>query len=66
MVYKLTVYNMLMASKSAIYAGVFIGSVLGSWIGSLFDHGNLFGIWGILFGAIGGIVGVWAGYKLTV
>lgn len=50
--------------KSTISIGAIIGSILGSWLGSLLDHGNMLGPWGILFGAIGGILGIWAGYKI--
>ncbi|HSX44606.1 MAG TPA: hypothetical protein VLF39_00625 [Candidatus Saccharimonadales bacterium] len=54
-----------MGAKSLIYVGIFVGSTAGSWIGSLFDHGNFFGLWGIVAGTLGGFVGVWAGYKLS-
>jgi hypothetical protein len=43
---------------------VFVGSLLGSWVGSLFDHGNLLGAWGFTLGTVGAFIGVWAGYKL--
>ena len=26
--------------------------------------GNYFGVWGIVLGALGGIAGIWAGYKI--
>jgi hypothetical protein len=50
--------------KTAIGIGVTIGSILGGWLGSLLDHGNMLGLWGILLGGVGGIVGIWAGYKI--
>ncbi len=53
-----------METKTYIYIGIFIGSIAGGWLGSLIDHGNIFGLWGILFSTLGGIVGIWAGYKL--
>lgn len=53
-----------MEAKTYIYIGIFVGSSLGSWVGSLLDHGNFFGLWGILLGSVGGILGIWAGYTL--
>lgn len=53
-----------MGTKSYIYIGIFLGSTVGGWGGSLLDHGNFFGVWGILFSTVGGILGIWAGYKL--
>ncbi len=53
-----------MQTKHLIYLGIFFGSTAGSWIGSMFDHGNFFGLWGILLGAVGSFAGVWVGYRL--
>ena len=53
-----------METKRLIYLGIFIGSGLGSWIGSALDHGNFFGVWGIVLGGVGALLGVWGGYKL--
>ena len=53
-----------METKTYIWTGIFIGSIIGSWIGSVLDHGNFFGLWSILFGGVGAIAGVWAGFKL--
>ena len=50
--------------KSLIYIGIAVGSIAGSWIGSLLDNGNIFGVWGILLGFVGAVGGLWAGYKL--
>ena len=47
-----------------IYIGLTVGSILGGWLGSIPDHGNMFGIWGILGGIIGSFAGIWAGYKV--
>jgi hypothetical protein len=54
-----------MELKTYIWLGVTIGSAAGGALGSLLDHGNLFGLWGFLLSAVGGIAGVWAGYKLA-
>lgn len=53
-----------MGTKSLIYLCAGVGSVAGGWIGSLFDGGNFFGVWGLVLGSVGALVGVWAGYKL--
>jgi hypothetical protein len=54
-----------METKFYIYAGIFFGSGIGSWLGSLLDHGNFFGAWSIILGSVGAIIGIWAGYKLS-
>jgi hypothetical protein len=49
--------------KALLWFGLTAGGVLGSWIGGLLDHGNWLGVWGILLGAIGSLLGIWAAYK---
>lgn len=56
--------NAYMGTKTFIYIGIFIGSTVGSWLGAAMDHGNWLGGWSILLGGVGGLVGIWAGYKL--
>lgn len=51
-----------MSSKQLIWGGMFIGSFIGglipyAWNGDFFA----FSLWG----AIGGLVGIWGGYKLA-
>jgi hypothetical protein len=46
--------------KAMIWVGITIGGLIGGWIGSLLDHGNMLGLWGILFGAAGSLAGIWA------
>jgi hypothetical protein len=53
-----------METKHYIYIGILIGSTVGGWLGSLLDHGNFLGVWGILLSGVGGILGIWAGYTL--
>lgn len=49
--------------KLMISLGVLIFSSLGGWLGAVMDHGNGFGILAILMTAVGGIVGIWLGFK---
>jgi hypothetical protein len=51
--------------KAAIYISLTIGSIIGGWLGSLLDHGNFMGVWGIIGGLIGSVAGIWAGYKIS-
>jgi hypothetical protein len=41
-----------------------VGSTFGSWIPSLWGAGWL-SISSVLLGAVGGIAGIWAGYKIS-
>ena len=50
--------------KAAIGIGVTVGSLLGGWLGSLFDGGNMLGGWGILLGGVGGLLGIYVGYRI--
>lgn len=51
-------------NKSVIYIGATVGGLVGGWLGSMLDHGNLLGLWGIVFGAVGGLAGIYAAYKI--
>ena len=50
--------------KKFISIGVLIFGSLGSWLGQLMDHGNAFGGWAIMLGAVGSFLGIWVGYKV--
>lgn len=50
--------------KLMIYLGIAVGGTLGGWLGAVVDHGNWFGAWSILLGAVGSFAGLWAGYKV--
>lgn len=50
--------------KRVMWMGVFIGSSIGSFVPYLWGDHNLLSPWGIFFGAVGGIAGVIAVYKL--
>ena len=51
-------------NKSVIYMGATVGGIAGGFLGGLMDHGNPFGLWGILFSLIGGIAGIWGAVKI--
>lgn len=51
--------------KLAIGIGVTVGSILGGWLGSLIDGASMFGLWGIIGSTLGGLLGIYVGYKLA-
>lgn len=53
-----------MNSKSLILIGLVVGSALGGYVPTLWGAGGL-SIASVLFGGIGGLLGIWAGYKLS-
>ncbi len=53
-----------MSSKHLIWIGMTIGSLVGGYIPTLWDP-SLFSISGIIGSTIGGIAGIWAGFKLS-
>jgi hypothetical protein len=53
-----------MIDKRLIWIGAFVGSTLGGLVPRLW-HASLWSLWGILFSMIGGIVGIWAGWKIS-
>lgn len=52
-------------TKLSILVTSTVFSLLGSWLGSMLDHGNMLGLWGLLLGGIGGVAGVIVGYKVA-
>jgi hypothetical protein len=53
-----------MNAKPLIWIGLTIGSTLGGYLPTLFGA-DPFSAWPILMSAVGGVLGVWAGYKLA-
>ena len=51
--------------KLLITIGAAIGGIVGAFVPYLWGDTNMFGGWSILFSMIGGLVGIWAGYKLA-
>jgi hypothetical protein len=53
-----------MESKQMIWIGLFVGSTIGSFL-PLIWGGSELSMSGVLLGAVGGILGIWAGLKIS-
>ena len=53
-----------MNTKSVIWIAVFIGSAVGGWIPTVFG-GSSFGFGSIIGSTVGGLIGIWVGFKAT-
>lgn len=53
-----------MRSKTLIMIGMVAGSMLGGWIPSLWGDSGI-SMASVVTGAIGGFLGIWAGYKIS-
>jgi hypothetical protein len=53
-----------MSRKSFFYLGATLGSVIGGYVPTLWGAGDFSG-WSIVLGTVGGLLGVWAAYRLT-
>jgi hypothetical protein len=47
-----------------IWAGLFLGSTLGSWIPTLWGA-DMFSLWSAFLSAAGGLLGIYLGWQLT-
>lgn len=54
-----------MGSKTFIWIGIFVGSSLGGWLGSLLGGGNWLSWQSLLGSTLGAFAGIYAGYKLN-
>lgn len=52
-----------MDRKKLVMFGLIVGGYAGSYIPALWGAGGL-SMWGILFSALGSLVGIWLGFKL--
>ena len=48
--------------KRFVWIGLFVGSTVGGMVPGLWGAG-IFSGWGVLFSLLGGLIGIWAGYK---
>jgi len=53
-----------MNAKSLVWLGFFIGSTAGAYLPTFFGAGIL-SFSSVIFSAVGGIAGIWLGYKLS-
>jgi hypothetical protein len=53
-----------MSSKALIWIGMFVGSAVGGYIPSLWGDG-FFTFSSVILTTVGGLLGIWAGYKLS-
>lgn len=52
-----------MSDRKLIWIGAAVGSTLGGLLPSLW-YASMFSMWGLLFSTIGGLVGIWAGWRI--
>ena len=52
-----------MSQKTLVWIGLTVGSALGSYVPVLWG-GDIFSFTSIWLSALGGILGIWAGFKL--
>jgi hypothetical protein len=53
-----------MSTKKVIFIGMTIGSIAGGYISTLFGAGSI-SFASLIGSSIGGLVGIWVGFKLT-
>ena len=53
-----------MSQKAVIMTLMTLGSIIGGYVPALFGA-DAFSFWGLITSAIGGIAGIWVGYKIS-
>lgn len=53
-----------MGSKFVIYFCAFVGSTVGGYVPALW-HQGIFSAWSIILGGVGGLFGVYVGFKIN-
>jgi len=53
-----------MSTKTSVMIGMVVGSSAGSYVPALWGDG-LLSYWGLFFSLVGGIIGIYLGYKLN-
>jgi hypothetical protein len=53
-----------MESKKLIWLGMFLGSFIGSYLPELWGAG-MFSASSLVLGAVGGIIGIWLGFRIS-
>jgi len=50
-------------SKKAVYAGMIVGSSVGTFVPSMW-HAGMFSMSAVLFSTLGGIAGIWVAWRM--
>jgi len=53
-----------MTEKKMIWIGIVVGSTIGGLIPGLW-HASMFSMWGLFFSTLGGLAGIWVGWKAS-
>ncbi len=53
-----------MSTKTLIWIGVFVGGTIGAYIPALWGNYDVLSLSSIFFSMIGGLAGIWLGWKL--
>lgn len=53
-----------MSSKTWVMIGMGVGSTVGALVPMLFGDSSFFDGWSVLGTTVGGIIGIWLGYKI--
>jgi dipeptide/tripeptide permease len=56
--------NYEVANKRLIWIGSIVGSTVGGMLPGLW-HASMLSMWGFVLSTVGGIAGIWAGWKLS-
>ena len=54
-----------MDRKKLVWVGATVGSFIGGYIPMLWDSGSIISMSGIIFGGIGGILGIYIAWKIS-
>ena len=54
-----------MADKRLIWLGATVGSIIGAYIPALWGDSSMFSPMSFLLGAVGGVVGIVVGYRIS-
>jgi uncharacterized membrane protein YeaQ/YmgE (transglycosylase-associated protein family) len=52
-----------MSTKTLVFLGMFIGSIVGGYLPSLWGA-DIFSMWSLVLSAVGGLLGIWVGYRM--
>ena len=53
-----------MSAKRLTWIGAIVGSTVGGLVPGLW-HGSMLSMWGFVLSTVGGVAGIWVGWKLS-